>query len=124
MRKYFSGHLLEEDGLMRCYTGWLFSALLSCLPVARTYGFEPDAKPTANEAADAALEPEEVLRRFYYALVTKDKPTIQRFVLPHPDAEMLWQGKPASDQLRAAVRKKVDNLRFKRLKVGDKVSAP
>ena len=76
--------------------------------------------PPQNQAE---LEPEDVARQFFVAVLTRDKPAIERYILPEDHSELLWKGAPVSEAARHAAHKQVDGMKFKRLKPGDKVTA-
>jgi hypothetical protein len=71
----------------------------------------------------AELEPEEVARRFFVAVLTRDKPAIERYILPEEHSELLWKGPIVSEAARRAAHKQVDGMQFKRLQPGDTVTA-
>ncbi len=71
----------------------------------------------------AELEPEEVARRFFVAVLTRDKPAIERYILPEEHSELLWKGPTVSEAARRAAHKQVDEMQFKRLQSGDTVTA-
>jgi hypothetical protein len=84
-----------------------------------------DEPPPALKAPEnnAELEPEEVARRFFVALLTRDQPAIVRYILPEEHSDVLWQGPKVSEAARRAAQKQVDGMQFQRLKPGDTVTA-
>lgn len=91
------------------------------LPIlARADEPPPVQKPPED---NAELEPEEVARRFFVALLTRDKPGIERYILPEEHSDVLWQGPPISEAARRAAQKEVAAMQFQRLKPGDTVTA-
>ena len=101
---------------------WWMLLLVGLCAAGNWAAAEPPPDEKAEVAARAALEPAEVARRFFYALVTKDRQAIERYILPNPSADVLWKGNVANEQLRAAAGKQIEKLTFKSLKVGDKIS--
>jgi hypothetical protein len=87
---------------------------------ARADESPPALKPPVDRAE---LEPEEVARRFFVALLTKDKPLIEQYILPEEHSEVLWQGPRVSETTRRAAHKQVEAMQFRRLKPGDVVTA-
>ena len=67
-----------------------------------------DAPAAARAAAEAREDssPEQVLRKFYVAILALDVPTIRRLALPHPRIEVLWEmtDKPEPAELDFAAR--------------------
>ncbi|HEY5313888.1 MAG TPA: hypothetical protein VIK18_15270 [Pirellulales bacterium] len=90
-------------------------------PAAEDAAAEPSQ---ASEAKPDELSPEDVARRFFAALLTRDEATIKQYTIPSPGSDILWRGPPPSDQTRAAVKERMAALKFRRLKVGDKVTGP
>jgi len=80
----------------------------------------PRSRPSENQVE---LEPEEVARRFFAAVLTRDKAAIERYILPEEHSDVLWQGPPVSEAARRAAHKQVDGMKFKRLQPGDTVTA-
>lgn len=70
------------------------------------------------------LSPEDVARRFFAALLTRDEAEIKRYSIPSPGSEILWKGAPLNDAMRAAVKERMASLKFRRLKAGDTVTSP
>jgi hypothetical protein len=114
-----------------------FGANMACRPFARlaqlviATGFllpilaradEPTPAPTSPKD-QAELEPEEVARRFFVAVLTRDKPAIERYILPEKHSDVLWQGPKVSEAAQRAAHKQVDAMKFRRLKPGDVVTA-
>jgi hypothetical protein len=79
---------------------------------------------TASATKPAEPSPEDVARRFFSALLTRDEATIKRYSIPAPGSDILWRGPPLNDAMRAAVKERVAEIKFRRLKVGDKVTGP
>ena len=87
------------------------------MPVlARADDPPPALKPPQDRAE---LEPEEVARKFFIALLTKDKAGIERYILPEENSDVLWEGPPVPEAARQEAHKQVVNMQFKRLKPGD-----
>ena len=107
----------------RClaHVAWLL-VLAGCLLPPPARGDDPPAslKPPEDQAE---LEPEEVARRFFIAVMTKDKAAIERYTLPEEHREVLWKGPPISETMRRAIQKQVGAMQFRRLKPGDTVTA-
>lgn len=90
-----------------------------------------DAAPQPGESGAAAAEAkpaepsaEEVARRFFTALLTRDEAGIKRYSIPAPGSEILWHGAPINDEVRAAIKQRVAALTFTRLKAGETVTGP
>jgi hypothetical protein len=83
-----------------------------------------DQPSKTSDAKPDELSAEEVARRFFAALLTRDEQTIKRYTIPSPGSDILWRGPPLSDEMRAAVKERMATIKFRRLNAGDKLTGP
>jgi hypothetical protein len=83
-----------------------------------------DQPSKTSDAKPDELSAEEVARRFFTALLTRDEQTIKRYTIPSPGSDILWRGPPLNEGVRAAVKERMATIKFRRLKAGDKVTGP
>src|SRR5689334_12864675 len=68
--------------------------------------------------------PEDVARQFLIALLVRDKVTMERLILPNPDAEILLKDPPLPIKQRARARDLAEQTKLKRLHAGDVIELP
>jgi hypothetical protein len=77
------------------------------LPIVAQADEPPALKPPVDRAE---LEPEEVARRFFFAVLTRDKSAIERYILPEEHCELLWKGSPVSEAARRSQANRRDEV--------------
>ena len=83
-----------------------------------------DAAANKVEAKDTEPSAEDVARRFLAALLTRDEVHHQALLDPFPRRRNSVAGLALNDQMRAAAKERMAIMKFRRLKAGDKVTAP
>jgi hypothetical protein len=68
--------------------------------------------------------PEDVARQFLVALLVRDKATMERLILPNPDAEILLKDPQLPIKQRARARDLAERTKLKRLHAGDVIELP
>lgn len=84
-----------------------------------------DDKPPAGEPdplRDANVEPEEVARQFFLAMLEHDPQEIQRWIVPHKQAALLWSDERLPPDRLKEAQKRTAGLKFYRLKAGDTIT--
>lgn len=111
--------LVAAIGLL---AGRFSSAAEDVAPKSAAPAAEQPSKTSAAKPDE--LSPEDVARRFFTALLTRDERTIKHYTIPSPGSDILWRGPPLTAEMRAAVKERMAAMKFRRLKVGDKVAGP
>jgi hypothetical protein len=90
-------------------------------PTAPRQG-SPRGPSTKVGVADST--PEDALKTFLLALAARDAETLRAVTLPDPDFDWLLKGRPASAEVLAQMKSRLETNPIRRLKAGDPVRMP
>lgn len=98
-------------------------SLASCGKAVDRY---PAANRTAENQQLAASErtPESTVKKFFAAMMDGDRVAGEAVIVPDPNSAILWASELISGELRAAMKKAVDELTLRELAIGDTVALP
>lgn len=112
---------------MRRLNACALTALFAASLALSTCAQEKEAKGPATERDVAKPETaEDALRTFILAMFEKDEDTLTSVALPTDPEELRWllAGEELPEAARELMRKSIANVKFKSLKVGDKIRLP
>jgi hypothetical protein len=68
--------------------------------------------------------PEEVIRSFFMAMMSNDEEGILREIIPHPQAEILWEGETIPPEILSNIKKQMGSMTFTECTVGELLELP
>ncbi len=90
--------------------------LASFVAVTPVWSDEP--KPAGNP------EPETAIREMMFSMLVNDSEGIKKWILPNPDAEVLWHGQAPPKEALPEIKRQIAAIPFRRLVVGETVDLP
>lgn len=99
------------------------SLIFASLALVCLLGTPTNVRSAEKPAADEKdLSPEEVARRFFIAMVSKDREALERYMLPDEHGSVLWAGPRVPEQAKKQLARQIETMQFKRLAAGDVVT--